>query len=88
MKIPMFSAIALSAAVLGFGVRVVAVRGRIEPLQHPVAALVLIDHFDGRAQAQGSGAGRGGQALNLPIIVTTTARDSMWDPASLNSWKH
>jgi nicotinamidase-related amidase len=43
-----------------------------EPLTSENAALILIDHQVGLAKAA--------KALKLPIIVTTTARDSMWGP--------
>jgi nicotinamidase-related amidase len=62
-----------------------------EPLTSDNAALVLVDHQVGllsgvRDYPIGElkhnvvGLAKAGQALNLPIVVTTTARDSMWGP--------
>src|SRR5713101_4252070 len=62
-----------------------------EPLTSQNAALVLVDHQVGlmtgvRDYSTGElkhnvvALARAAQALKLPIIVTTTARDSMWGP--------
>src|ERR1700745_343799 len=62
-----------------------------EPLTSGNAALVLIDHQVGlmtgvRDYSTGElkhnvvGLAKAAKALRLPIIVTTTARDSMWGP--------
>src|ERR1700720_62956 len=62
-----------------------------EPLTSENAALVLVDHQVGlmtgvRDYSTGElkpnvvALARAAQALKLPIIVTTTARDSMWGP--------
>ena len=62
-----------------------------EPLTSENAALILIDHQVGlmtgvRDYSTGElkhnvvGLARTAKALKLPIIVTTTARDSMWGP--------
>src|SRR6202023_2903138 len=62
-----------------------------EPLTSENAALVLVDHQVGimtgvRDYSTGElkhnvvALARAAKALNLPIIVTTTARDSMWGP--------
>jgi nicotinamidase-related amidase len=62
-----------------------------EPLTSENAALILIDHQVGlmtgvRDYSTGElkhnvvGLAKAAKALKLPIIVTTTARDSMWGP--------
>lgn len=62
-----------------------------EPLTADNAALILVDHQVGlmtgvRDYSTGElkhnvvALARAAQALNLPIVVTTTARDSMWGP--------
>ena len=62
-----------------------------EPLTSENAALILIDHQVGlmtgvRDYSTGElkhnvvGLARAAKALKLPIIVTTTSRDSMWGP--------
>src|SRR6185295_17303864 len=62
-----------------------------EPLTSENAALILIDHQVGlmsgvRDYSTGElkhnvvGLAKAARALKLPIIVTTTARDSMWGP--------
>ena len=62
-----------------------------EPLTSDNAALVLIDHQVGLmtgvrdysiAELKHSvvGIAKAAKALKLPIVVTTTARDSMWGP--------
>src|SRR6266571_332069 len=62
-----------------------------EPLTSQNAALVLVDHQVGlmtgvRDYATGElkhnvvALAKAAKALKLPIIVTTTARDSMWGP--------
>jgi len=62
-----------------------------DPLTSENAALVLIDHQVGlmtgvRDYSTGElkhnvvALAKAAKALNLPIIVTTTARDSMWGP--------
>ena len=62
-----------------------------DPLTSENAALVLIDHQVGlmtgvRDYSMGElkhnviALAKAAKALNLPIIVTTTARDSMWGP--------
>src|SRR3989475_4727617 len=62
-----------------------------EPLTTENAALVLVDHQVGlmtgvRDYSTGElkhnvvSLAKAARALNLPIIVTTTARDSMWGP--------
>ena len=70
-----------------------------EPLTSENAALVLIDHRVGlmtgvRDYSTGElkhnviGLAKAAKALKLPIVVTTTARDSMWVRRSPNSSKH
>src|SRR6202007_1215277 len=62
-----------------------------EPLTSENAALILIDHQVGlmtgvRDYSTGElkhnviGLAKGAKALKLPIVVTTTGRDSMWGP--------
>jgi nicotinamidase-related amidase len=62
-----------------------------EPLTPENAALILIDHQVGlmtgvRDYSTGElkhnvvGLAKAARALKLPIVVTTTARDSMWGP--------
>src|SRR5580658_10355361 len=62
-----------------------------EPLTSENAALVLVDHQVGlmtgvRDYSTGElkhnvvALAKSAKALNLPIVVTTTARDSMWGP--------
>src|SRR6202012_1204072 len=62
-----------------------------EPLTTENAALVLIDHqiglmtgvrdiSTGELKHNVVALAKAAQALNLPIVVTTTARDSMWGP--------
>jgi nicotinamidase-related amidase len=62
-----------------------------EPLTSENAALVLIDHQVGlmtgvrdysiaELKHNVVGLAKAARALKLPIIVTTTARDSMWGP--------
>ena len=62
-----------------------------EPLTSENATLVLVDHQVGlmtgvRDYSTGElkhnvvGLAKAAKALKLPIIVTTTARDSMWGP--------
>src|SRR6476659_3059664 len=62
-----------------------------QPLTSENAALILIDHQVGlmsgvRDYSTGElkhnvvGLAKAAKALKLPIIVTTTARDSMWGP--------
>src|ERR1700745_2201494 len=62
-----------------------------EPLTSENAALVLIDHQVGlmsgvrdnpsaELKHTGGGLPKAATALKLPIVVTTTARDSMWGP--------
>jgi len=62
-----------------------------EPLTTENAALVLIDHQIGLMTGVGDystgelkhnvvALAKAAKALKLPIIVTTTARDSMWGP--------
>ena len=62
-----------------------------EPLTGQNAALVLIDHqvglmtgvrdiSTGELKHNVVGLAKAARLLNLPIIVTTTARDSMWGP--------
>src|SRR6202165_3566583 len=62
-----------------------------EPLTSENAALVLVDHQVGlmtgvRDYSTGElkhnvvALAKAAKALNLPIVVTTTARDSMWGP--------
>ena len=69
-----------------------------EPLTSDNAALVLIDHqvglmtgvrdiSTGELKHNVVALAKAAKALNLPIIVTTTARKSMWGPTSRNSWK-
>src|ERR1700744_5356592 len=64
---------------------------RYQPLTADNAALVLIDHQIGlmtgvRDYSTGElkhnvvALAKAAKALNLPIVVTTTARDSMWGP--------
>jgi nicotinamidase-related amidase len=65
--------------------------GSYEPLTSQNAALVLVDHQVGlmtgvRDYSTGElkhnvvALARAAKALKLPIVVTTTARDSMWGP--------
>jgi nicotinamidase-related amidase len=65
-----------------------------EPLTSENAALILIDHQVGlmtgvRDYSTGElkhnviGLAKAAKALKLPIVVTTTARDSMWGPTFL-----
>jgi len=65
-----------------------------EPLTSENATLVLIDHQIGlmtgvRDYSTGElkhnvvGLAKAAKALKLPIVVTTTARDSMWGPRAL-----
>ena len=62
-----------------------------EPLTSQNAALVLVDHQVGlmtgvRDMSTGElkhnvvSLAKAGRALKLPIVVTTTARDSLWGP--------
>src|SRR5436190_12866258 len=62
-----------------------------EPLTNQNAALILVDHQVGlmtgvRDYSTGElkhtvvALAKAAKALNLPIVVTTTARDSMWGP--------
>jgi nicotinamidase-related amidase len=62
-----------------------------EPLTSENAALILIDHQVGlmtgvrdysiaELKQNVVGLAKAGKALKLPIVVTTTARDSMWGP--------
>ena len=62
-----------------------------EPLTSQNAALVLVDHQVGRMTGVRDysigelkhnvvALARAAKALKLPIVVTTTARDSMWGP--------
>jgi nicotinamidase-related amidase len=62
-----------------------------EPLTSENAALVLVDHQVGlmsgvrdypiaELKLNVIGLAKAAQALKLPIVVTTTARDSMWGP--------
>ena len=62
-----------------------------EPLTSDNAALVLVDHQLGlmtgvrdmspsELKHNVVGLAKAGKALKLPIVVTTTARDSMWGP--------
>jgi nicotinamidase-related amidase len=62
-----------------------------EPLTSDNAALVLIDHQIGlmtgvrdysiaELKHNVIGLAKAAKALELPIVVTTTARDSMWGP--------
>src|SRR6202041_1670216 len=62
-----------------------------EPLTSDNAALILVDHQVGlmtgvRDYSTGElkhnviGLAKAAKALKLPIVVTTTARDSMWGP--------
>jgi len=62
-----------------------------EPLTSENAALVLVDHQVGLMSGVRDysiaelkhnvvGLGKAAKALKLPIVVTTTARDSMWGP--------
>ena len=62
-----------------------------EPLTSDNAALVLVDHQVGlmtgvrdmspsELKHNVVGLAKAGKALKLPIVVTTTARDSMWGP--------
>jgi nicotinamidase-related amidase len=66
-------------------------RPLIDPLTSENAALVLIDHqvslmtgvrdySTGELKHNVVALGKAAEALKLPIIVTTTARDSMWGP--------
>jgi nicotinamidase-related amidase len=68
-----------------------------EPLTSQNAALVLVDHQVGlmtgvRDYSTGElkhnvvSLAKAAKALKLPIVVTTTARDSMWGPTFPNSW--
>ena len=70
-----------------------------EPLTSENAALVLIDHQVGlmtgvRDYSTGElkhnvvALAKAAKVLKLPIIVTTTARNSMWGPTFRNSWRH
>src|SRR5258705_3661159 len=70
-----------------------------EPLTSQNAALVLVDHQVGlmtgvRDYSTGElkhnvvALTRAAKALKLPIVVTTTARDSMWGPTFPSSSKH
>lgn len=70
-----------------------------EPLTSQNAALVLVDHQVGlmtgvRDYSIGElkhnvvALAKAAKSLKLPIIVTTTARDSMWGPMFPNSLKH
>ena len=65
--------------------------GTYQPLTSENAALVLVDHQVGlmtgvRDYSTGElkhnvvSLAKAAKALNLPIVVTTTARDSMWGP--------
>ena len=67
-----------------------------EPLTSENAALVLVDHQVGlmtgvRDYSTGElkhnvvALAKAAKALKLPIVVTTTARDSMWGPTFPNS---
>ena len=69
-----------------------------EPLTSENAALVLVDHQVGlmtgvRDYSTGElkhnvvALAKAAKALKLPIVVTTTARDSMWGPTFPNSSK-
>ena len=62
-----------------------------EPLTSENAALTLIDHQvglpsgvrdhpTGELKHNGVSLAKAAKSLKLPIIVTTTARDSMWGP--------
>ncbi len=62
-----------------------------DPLTSENAALVLVDHQVGlmtgvrdysiaELKHNVVGLARAAKALKLPIVVTTTARDSMWGP--------
>src|SRR5215467_15324147 len=62
-----------------------------EPLTSDNAALVLVDHqvglmtgvrdiSTGELKHNVVGLAKAAKAHNLPIVVTTTARDSMWGP--------
>ena len=62
-----------------------------EPLTSQNAALVLVDHqvglmtgvrdiSTGELKHNVVGLAKAAKLLDLPIIVTTTARDSMWGP--------
>src|SRR6266545_4295130 len=62
-----------------------------EPLTSETAALVLVDHQVGLISGVRDmpirdlkynvvGLAKAAKALKLPIVVTTTARDSMWGP--------
>src|SRR6266700_8056488 len=64
---------------------------RYEPLTSENAALVLVDHqvglmtgvrdiSTGELKHNVVGLANAAKAQNLPIVVTTTARDSMWGP--------
>jgi len=64
---------------------------RTEPLTQQNAAVILVDHQVGlmtgvRDYSTGElkhnvvALAKAAKALNLPIVVTTTARDSMWGP--------
>jgi nicotinamidase-related amidase len=65
--------------------------GRYEPLTSENAALVLVDHqiglmtgvrdiSTGELKHNVVALGKAARAQDLPIVVTTTARDSMWGP--------
>ena len=69
-----------------------------EPLTSQNAALVLVDHqvglmtgvrdiSTGELKHNVVALAKAAKALKLPIVVTTTARDSMWVRHSPNSWK-
>jgi nicotinamidase-related amidase len=73
-------------------------RRAYEPLTSQNAALILVDHQVGlmtgvRDYSTGElkhnvvALAKAAQALKLPIVVTTTARDSMWGPTSPSSWR-
>src|ERR1700741_4623197 len=62
-----------------------------DPLTSQNAALILVDHqvglitgvrdySTGELKRNGVALAKAAKALQLPIIVTTTARDSMWGP--------
>jgi hypothetical protein len=70
-----------------------------EPLTSENAALILVDHQVGlmtgvRDYSTGElkhnvvGLAKAAKALKLPIVVTTTARDSMWGRLFRNSSRH
>ena len=69
-----------------------------QPLTSENAALVLVDHQVGlmtgvRDYSTGElkhnvvALAKAAKALKLPIVVTTTARDSMWGRPSLSWWR-